>query len=206
MGKLSVPGKACKEIACDIMHIKICFKSIGDSTSKLLEKSMSQCDLFLEILEQKGININTIHFSRTEISHDVYADNSEITADREIELRLPFDMNTLNCITEIIKEKDFTVELDVSFVYSNIIELHDQLIKEAVLDSKKKAEMIAEAMEQKVIGINTLTVGDRYNNYEASPRHDHDAARRRRPERHGARRARRSLRQARRLGQRGGLC
>ena len=52
--------------------------------------------------------------------------------------------------------------------------LHEQLLKEAVLDSKKKAEMIASAMGQKVIGIETLNAGERYNSYDSEEKAYYD--------------------------------
>lgn len=97
----------------------------------------------------------------------MYDEKLEINAEREIELRMPFDMNTLNRLTEIIKEKSLKVDMDISLKLSNMLELHEQLLKEAVLDSKKKAEMLASAMGQKVIGIETLNAGERYNNYDS---------------------------------------
>lgn len=174
MGKLKVVGKARKEFTCDIMYIKLSFKAWEEDTSQAIETSMSQCDMFLGILEEQGIDITMIHMSNADVSQDMYDEKLEISAEREIELRMPFDMNTLNRLTEIIKENSLKVDMDISFKLSNMLELHEQLLKEAVLDSKKKAEMIASAMGQKVIGIETLNAGERYNSYDSEEKAYYD--------------------------------
>lgn len=174
MGKLKVIGKARKEFTCDIMYVKISFNAWAEDTSNAIETSMSQCDMFLGILEEHGVDITMIHISNAGVSQDMNDDNLEVSAEREIELRMPFDMNTLNRLTEIIKENSLKVDMDISFKLSNMLELHEQLLKEAVLDSKKKAEMIASAMGQKVIGIETLNAGERYNSYDSEEKSYYD--------------------------------
>ena len=159
MGKLKVIGKARKEYSCDVMYIKISFKTWEKNTSQAIEVSMMQCDHFLEILEEKGFSVDSIHMDANEVSQEM-DDELEVSAERRIELRLPYDMAVLNTLSEIIKEHDFKVDVDVSFKLSNMIEVHNQLIKEAVMDSKKKAEMIAETMGQKVTGISEMNAGD----------------------------------------------
>ena len=174
MGKLKVVGKARKEFTCDIMYIKLSFKAWGDDTSQAIETSMSQCDMFLDILEQQGIELNMIHMSSADVSQDMYDDKLEISAEREIELRMPFDMNVINRLSEIIKENSLKVDMDISFKLTNMLEVHEQLLKEAVLDSKKKAEMLASAMGQKVVGIETLNAGERYNSYDSEEKAYYD--------------------------------
>ena len=174
MGKLKVVGKARKEFTCDIMYIKLSFKAWGDDTAKAIETSMSQCDMFLDILEQQGIELNMIHMSNADVSQEMYDDKLEISAEREIELRMPFDMNVINRLSEIIKENSLKVDMDISFKLTNMLEVHEQLLKEAVLDSKKKAEMLASAMGQKVVGIETLNAGERYNNYDSEEKAYYD--------------------------------
>ena len=174
MGTLKVVGKARKEFTCDIMYIELSFKAWGDDTAQAIETSMSQCDLFLDLLEKQGIDINLIHMSNADVSQDMYDDKLEISSERKIELRMPFDMNAINRLSEIIKENRLKVDMDISFKLTNMLEVHEQLLKEAVLDSKKKAEMLASAMGQKVIGIETLNAGERYNSYDSEEKAYYD--------------------------------
>ena len=136
MGTLKVVGKARKEFTCDIMYIKLSFKAWGDDTAQAIETSMSQCDLFLDLLEKQGIDINLIHMSNADVSQDMYDDKLEISSERKIELRMPFDMNAINRLSEIIKENRLKVDMEISFKLTNMLEVHEQLLKEAVFDSK----------------------------------------------------------------------
>ena len=54
--------------------------------------------------------------------------------------------------------------MDVSFTLSNMNEIHAQLIEDTVIDSKNKAEMIAQTMGQKVKGIIELNAQKIYDN------------------------------------------
>ncbi len=172
MGKLRVVGNARKEYTCDIMYIKIDFCTRENNTSQAIDTTSSQCDRFLEIIEKKGFSVENIHIVDYNVSHKINMrdEKFEVNAERKILLRLPYDMKMINFLSDIIKENAFKADIDVSFELSNIEKLHNELIKEAVLDSKKKAEMIAETMGQKVIGINELNAGDRYKNYEIQER------------------------------------
>lgn len=171
MGKLNVCGKARKTFECDTMIILLDFTSQNQNTAKAVETAASECDQLLEYLESHGIDIGDIHINNIDISRDSDDDGStEVSANKKIELRLPFEMQFINDLSDIIKRFDFKIEMDVSFKLSNLFEVHNQLLKEAVLDSRKKAEMIAETMGQKVVGIEQLDAGSRYNHYDAEDR------------------------------------
>ncbi len=156
MGYLKVTGKARKEYPCDVMHIKINFNSYSENVSKAVESSVSECDQFLALLENKGFDISSIQISYNSISHDFDDGKLEINSEREIEIRLPFDMMILNEISDIIKEHGFKAEMDVTFKVSDLISKHNVLLQEAVRNSKERAELIAESMCHKIIGIDSL--------------------------------------------------
>ena len=156
MGKLTISGSAKKECSCDVMYITLTFKTWERDTAKGLAQTKSQCDEFLHILEQNGIHVDKIHISDDSISQSMQNNILLVNATRKIEFRLSFNMVFLNRLSEIIKENSYTVDMKTSFELSNKEELHQQLIKDAVLDSRKKAEIIAHAMNQNIVGIKTL--------------------------------------------------
>ena len=61
---------------------------------------------------------------------------------------MPFDPKVNNAIYTIIKKEDLNVETKTDFYLSDTKKIHDELLKEALLDSKRKAEMIASANNQ----------------------------------------------------------
>ena len=54
------------------MYVKLSFKAWGEDTSNAIEMSMSQCDMFLGILEEQGVDITMIHISNAGVSQDMY--------------------------------------------------------------------------------------------------------------------------------------
>ena len=66
---------------------------------------------------------------------------------------MPFDMNFINNLNDIIKNESFVVDMNITFKLSDNKKIHEQLLEEAVLDSKRQAELIANAIGQKIVGI-----------------------------------------------------
>ena len=163
MGKIIVNGEAKKEFECDIMIIRLNFISRNQNTGKAIESSVSECDQFLEYLKERGVNTSDIRLIDNEISRDSYSDKIQTRANRKIELRVPFNMKFLNGLTEIIKDLKFDVNMDVSYELSNTNEIQNQLIKAAIDDSRKKAEIVAEAMGKAIVGIDNINVENEYN-------------------------------------------
>jgi len=163
MGKITVNGIAKKEFDCDIMIISLNFISRNQNTGKAIESSMSECDQFLEYLKKQGMNISDIRLNDNGVSRDNYSDNPHTEANREIKLRVPFNMKFLNGITEVIKEFKFDIDMEVSYELSDLNRIHNQLIKDAIDDSRKKAEMVAEAMGKVLVGIDNINVEKGYN-------------------------------------------
>ena len=163
MGKITVNGIAKKEFDCDIMIISLNFISRNQNTGNAIESSMSECDQFLEYLKKQGMNISDIRLNGNGVSKNNYSDKPHTKANREIKLRVPFNMKFLNGITEVIKEFKFDIDMGVSYELSDVKEIHNQLIKDAIDDSRKKAEMVAEAMGKVLVGIDNINVENEYN-------------------------------------------
>lgn len=154
MGVLIVKGNSTKEFTCDVMYIKFVFKAWDNTSEQAIGKVRTNCNAFIQALENEGVSIENIHLNDEKITTSKDDKNIIwVNASRKIELRLKFNMNFLNCISDIVRDNGFTVDMDVSFTLSNMNEIHAQLIKDAVIDSKNKAEMIAQTMGQKVKGI-----------------------------------------------------
>lgn len=75
-------------------------------------------------------------------------------------------MSVLNHIKEILKKENFDADLGIYNYISNILDIHKELLKEAIVDSKAKAEIIASTMNQKIIGIDKVLFGDKYGRIE----------------------------------------
>ena len=80
-------------------------------------------------------------------------------ATRELILRRSFDMNFLNGIMDLVAKRGYDVEISSSFQLTTEKALHDELRREALADSRAKAESIAQSLGQMVKGIESACIG-----------------------------------------------
>jgi len=160
MGTIRIMGYAERKVNADIVDYYINFFSCERKASEALKNSKEQCELFLKELKKCGLDMPKIHLSEDRVDEPRYDDN-RVDAEREIHFRSTFDPAFNNVISEIVHKNDLSVNINTEYSYSKKKELHEELLKEAVLNSKAKAELIAETTGQKVKYIDSVSE-DRY--------------------------------------------
>lgn len=165
MGKLSITGKAEREVSYNAIEMSVTFYIHAKTTAEALQIVMEQSEKFLELVTAAGIDMKDIHIGDNSVDQRYSDDELKVHASREMKIRLHFDMAFVNGLMDMIREQDFAVDLDCDYHLTNRAELHMELMKEALADSKKKAEVIAEIMGQKIIGIDSVE-HDRHNDME----------------------------------------
>lgn len=163
MGKLTITGKASHEYFCDQLEITVRFQVREKSSSTALEKTLQQCEEFLSILNKEGISMESICISNDAVDQKYNDNKLDVCAIREIKFRVPFSMEFTNYIMTLIQSKKYNANINIKYILSNRTDIHNDLIKEAIDDSKKKALFIVEAMGQKLIGIDSVEIDDRYD-------------------------------------------
>lgn len=165
MGKLTITGKAEREVSYNAIEMSVTFYIHAKTTAEALQIVMEQSEKFLELVTAAGIDMKDIHIGDNSVDQRYSDDELKVHASREMKIRLHFDMAFVNGLMGMIREQDFAVDLDCDYHLTNRAELHMELMKEALADSKKKAEVIAEIMGQKIIGIDSVE-HDRHNDME----------------------------------------
>ena len=177
MGKIKVIGTAQRNVPYDVMNITITFNSWEKTPSAALSHVDEQCERFLSLLKEDGFDIHKLRMSDTKLSQDRVKNDDdddeenewlrlEATANIDIKISVKYDMSVLNHIKEILKKENFDADLSIYNYISNILDIHKELLKEAIEDSKAKAEIIASTMNQKIIGIAKVLFGDKYGRIE----------------------------------------
>ena len=69
-------------------------------------------------------------------------------------------MDLANYIRYLIEENEFDADIETDYCFSNQEEIREELIKMALEDSKMKANDIAQMMGQKLVGIDSVVVGE----------------------------------------------
>ena len=161
MGKLTINGAAQREEVYDAIELNITFTGRAKKTTDAVNIVMQQCEQLLRMVKDVGVEMNDIQITENSVDrryNDGLINNSgvTVTATREIKIRFLFDMPFVNRIMDLIRQQDFSVDLDYSYVLTNRETLHAQLLKEAVADSQMKATAIAEVTGQRIIGIESM--------------------------------------------------
>lgn len=165
MGKLSITGKAEREVSYNAVEMSVTFYIHAKTTAEALQIVMEQSEKFLELVTAAGVDMKDIHIGDNSVDQRYSDDELKVHASREMKIRLRFDIAFVNGLMDMIREQDFAVDLDCDYHLTNRAELHMELMKEALADSKKKAEVIAEIMGQKIIGIDSVE-HDRHSDME----------------------------------------
>jgi len=156
MGKLSIKGRAKREVRCDGMEISIKFYIHGKTSTEALRNIKKQSEKFLRLITAEGISLQDIHNGEVSVEQKFNEGEMTTRAMREVVMRLPFDMRTINYLTELIREQNFSVDFECDYHITDEKQLHDDLLKEAFADSRQKAEFIAETMGRNIIGIDNV--------------------------------------------------
>lgn len=163
MGKLTIEGKAIREIEADTEQITIRFQYHAENSAEASKKVISECESFLKELTHWGIMPEQINISDDDIDQRYDDRELYVTAAREITIELPFNMEFNNSLMELIQKRQMNIDFNISYSISNYKEIHKELIQEALADSKEKAELIAAAMGQRITGIDSLKISDQYD-------------------------------------------
>ena len=160
MGKLTIEGKASREFQYDLMEISLKFWAKEGSTTAALKKITQQSEEFLAIMDSTGIKIEEFRIRKDSVENEKYSDKFSVKGERELSICIPFNMDFLNYIRDIIQKKAFDAEIDTTYKFSDIEKIHKELIRMALLDAKEKAECIAQTMGQKVMGVQSVVIGE----------------------------------------------
>lgn len=166
MSKLTITGRSKRKVEADYERITIRFQAHAESSAAASIKVISECESFLEELTQWGILLDWIHMSNDDINQEYDDMNVDAEATREIKIEMPYNMEFNNSIMELVQEKKMNVDFEISYYISNEEAIHNELLKEALADSKEKAELIASAEGQRIIGIDTAEMSNWYNSQD----------------------------------------
>ena len=157
MGKINVRGIASKTVEYDLMKIKIDFHAQEKTATEASEKVMRECEDFLGTLKNGGIDISNISLMKDSVDHSIdYCNEGEkdyYRASRVLEINSKFDMKMINNLRAIANASKAQVSFHVDYKLSNEDTIRQELVTEALKDAKKQAEVMAQAIDQKVVGL-----------------------------------------------------
>ena len=157
MGKLEVSGTAQRIVDYDLMKIVIDFHAKEDTSDMASKRVMKECEDFLAQLKKGGFDLSAVSLRADQIRQTYSYRNDEqvecYEANRELEFVCEFNMKLINDIRIITNRMKSKANFKVSYLLSKENAIMKELLKEALMDAKNQATMLASAIDQKVIGL-----------------------------------------------------
>lgn len=163
MSIFEIQGQAKRNVNYDIAVVSITFTEKGETSYLASKAVMRECEQFFEKLNVEGITSSNAMLGDDSVSEDRYADSSKVIANRKVEFRIAFNMEVINRIRQIIDENEYSTRFHMEYELSNEDQIREELLKEALLDSKKKAEDLAEVLNMTVIGVKSVETYSKLN-------------------------------------------
>lgn len=160
MGKIMVVGRAEREYKPDKCSIGLKIETRCETAASASKESTEQLERLLEELERLGIEPSEveIHYDRIDRRGGYGNDEISYESDRSLWFEIAMDMAPVNAIRALIEEGFENVSFTVLHRVSNEGALRKELLAEAVADSRTKAEMLAQSMGQKIVGIESANL------------------------------------------------
>lgn len=154
MGVIETKGKAERKYECDLMTIRISFKAEGADPAVVSKTVMDSCEKFIsELVDFSGLKLQDIHIDEDCIEDYQYSDVKDTHAGRIISFQNGFDMKLTNQIRQHLNEGGYRHNIDIEYDYSKVTELHAEVVKEALMEAKAQADMLAESLGLKIDGL-----------------------------------------------------
>ncbi len=158
MGEMTIKGYAERTVDCDVVQYILKFIGEGESIPEAAKKSSDELERFLKIMEENGIGSELFELGDNSTSKKYRSENEEMPYEskRTITAKMPLNTANADAIMQYITNYRINVEFTDSYLYSKKSELHKELLKEAVDDSRARAEIIASCAGQKIKGIKCI--------------------------------------------------
>lgn len=156
MSVIELTSKAEREVPADMMEITVVFKASGTSSDKVSKCVMDDAERFLSKINDLGIEPDQVSLKADELVDYSYRDDKEINARRELQITTPLNVGLSNRLREILHEGGYSFLFSVEQELSNRAEIRAELLKEALLNSRKMAEDLAASMNMRVDSIESV--------------------------------------------------
>lgn len=169
MGKIRIVGRAKREYQPDLCHVYLNVQNKKRTTDIASKQTNNQCEKLLSDLIEKGFGLENIVISEDTVRQDReygYRSSDDSSKEllyeavREIRLTVPAEQKILNIISDIIENGYKNITISKHFIISNEPAYLKELQKEAVEDSRTRANYFAEMMGQKIAGIDSANLSD----------------------------------------------
>lgn len=153
MGQIKINGFAIKEFKADIMTVSISVSAKGETAAIAVKKGKKETEKILQLLVDIGLDLSKVKMKKDKVSEPNRYDGDLYTYEKDISFSTETNLSILELVSNGIVNREINAAYTEFFSLSYIQEAQKEVLQEALLNSEKKAKAIAEALGQKIIGI-----------------------------------------------------
>ena len=156
MGQIKIRGTAKKKYIADLMGVNITISTDGETAAYAIKKGKKEVEKVLKLLVELGADLSKVVMTNENVSEPSrYSHDEFYTFQKSISFMSKADLGLLERLSIGIIQREIDATYREHFCHSNAEEISKEVLQEALVDSRKKAEAIAESLGQKIVGIET---------------------------------------------------
>lgn len=164
MGKFKIKGNAEKEFIADLMKVNIEISTLGETSASAIGKGKKESEKTLKLLSDLKVELSKVSMTSDKVLKPYHCNDDKFYHfEKNISFVTAANLTLLEALSDGIIQNEINATYNETFYLSNVEAANKAVIKEALLDAKKKAEALAQTLEKKVFGIESATCDD----YEA---------------------------------------
>lgn len=161
MGNLKVNGKARCKFTADLMEIIISVSTEGETAAYAIRKGKKETEKVLNLLVELGIDLSKVKMKTEDVTEPRYYNDDEgYRFEKKVSFMTKADLKLLERLSAEISEREIDATYRECFGLTDSVNIGKQVLRAALLESRKKAELIAETFGQKIVGIELAKCDD----------------------------------------------
>lgn len=160
MGKVLVSGHAEQDLAPDYGEITLTVDTEGKTAAKATASTMEEFEKLIARLAEQGFKPETMVITKDGSSKPYRRDEDDYSSTRTVRFRIPAETAIVNRVHDLIASGFENTTLSVSYDLSNRAEIMRRLTVQAIQDSRRTADLLAEATGTKVTGIDAARLDE----------------------------------------------
>ncbi|MBQ7822051.1 MAG: SIMPL domain-containing protein [Clostridia bacterium] len=158
MGKIKMTGTAKRELKADIMNITITVSDTNKTSFLAIEEGKKQTEKVLQLLIGLGFDISDITMDK-EVVEKSYKEDVYVF-EKRISVKTAADMMILELISDGIAKNGVNAIYDEEFGLSDFARVKSEVLREALMDSRRKVTVIVDALGKKIVGLESAQYAD----------------------------------------------
>ncbi len=158
MGTMKTRGHAKLEFEAEIFTIRIEIRAAARSSGAAITAGKKQTEYFLQtMLDRMEIAPEAFIMENYSVRQS-HGDQPQYRFSRTISTKVNADPAFAERMTELMEEMS-DVEFDMDYSLADMSEKEQLVLQNAVTDARAKADMLASALGQRIIGVHSVNYG-----------------------------------------------